>query len=265
MINLAKNNLRIGLEISYDGTSFLGWQKQTGGGTVQQVLEEKLSILTGTSMNIIGCGRTDTGVHAKQFYVHLDLEDSALEKINLYHLNSILPWDISVNRMFQAGADFHSRFDANKRKYIYRLQTRKNPFLRNYCYHFLNESRIQFNRLDEIARLILQTHDFSSFTKSNSGLNHFECKIIESKWLNPEPGVYEYHIAANRFVRGMVRLIVGCCMNYSLEKINRETILSQIQAKKQIDKSWSVPAQGLTLEEVGYPEEVTSSWIDIGV
>ena len=131
MINLAKNNLRIGLEISYDGTSFLGWQKQTGGGTVQQVLEEKLSILTGTSMNIIGCGRTDTGVHAKQFYVHLDLEDSALEKINLYHLNSILPWDISVNRMFQAGADFHSRFDANKRKYIYRLRTRKNPFLRS--------------------------------------------------------------------------------------------------------------------------------------
>jgi tRNA pseudouridine(38-40) synthase len=106
LINLAKNNLRIGLEISYDGTSFLGWQKQTGGGTVQQVLEEKLSILAGTSMNIIGCGRTDTGVHAKQFYVHLDLEDSALEKINLYHLNSILPWDISVNRMFQAGQIF---------------------------------------------------------------------------------------------------------------------------------------------------------------
>ena len=194
--------MKIGLEISYDGTSYFGWQKQTGGGTVQQVVEEKLSILSGTKIDVIGCGRTDTGVHASH---------------------------------------------------------------RNYCYQFLHESRIQLDRLEEVAAMILQTNDFSAFTKSNSGLNHFECQIHESQWVNPEPGVFEYHIAANRFVRGMVRLIVGSCLNYSLEKISLDTIGAQIQEKKQIDKSWSVPAQGLTLVEVDYPEAVKSLWIDFGI
>ncbi|MFZ1513833.1 MAG: tRNA pseudouridine synthase A [Saprospiraceae bacterium] len=257
--------MKIGLEISYDGTSYFGWQKQTGGGTVQQVVEEKLSILSGTKIDVIGCGRTDTGVHASQFYLHTELEESVQEKIKLYHLNSLLPWNISVNRIFRTGENFHSRFDANRRKYIYRLRTRKNPFHRNYCYQFLHESRIQLGRLEEVAAMILQTNDFSAFTKSNSGLNHFECQIHESQWVNPEPGVFEYHIAANRFVRGMVRLIVGSCLNYSLEKISLDTIGAQIQEKKQIDKSWSVPAQGLTLVEVDYPEAVKSLWIDFGI
>ncbi|MBK8955947.1 MAG: tRNA pseudouridine(38-40) synthase TruA [Saprospiraceae bacterium] len=246
---------RLLLELSYCGTAYKGWQIQPGEITVQSALEEKLRVLTRSEIEITGCGRTDTGVHASRYYAHFDLDSSSATVPELKSLNAMLPPDIAVHRLFKTSETFHSRFDACFRKYIYKIHLEKNPFAPfNSCW-FRETQNFDLTSLNQAAGLLQGISDFRSFAKTGNQLDHYECTLFENKWFELSPGNFEYHIAANRFVRGMVRLIVGMCINFSLQKISKEQILQDLQAGRQIKKSYSVPATGLTLVDVRYPEE----------
>ncbi len=250
--------MRYLLELAYRGTAYNGWQVQPDAPTVQSTLQEKLAILLKQQIELTGCGRTDTGVHGSSYFAHFDLAQKL--DLNLKSLNAILPEDIAVYRMYQVPDAFHARFDAWFRRYVYRLHLFKNPFASFNDHWFRETSQLDILKLEEAAALILETKDFISFAKMGNELEHFECTIYESRWVRDQSGTYEYHIAANRFVRGMVRLIVGMSINYALSRISLEEVKSDILARRQIVKSYSVAAEGLTLVEIRYPEESVDQW-----
>lgn len=244
--------MRFLIELSYDGTQYFGWQIQPDRITVQQVLQEKIFQLTGQEIEIVGCGRTDTGVHSSQYFAHFDSEESFMTQLSTYKLNAVLPKDISILDIIRVSDEFHARFNAIHRKYIYRIHSYKDPFNNSYSFYYNSLSREDLQKLNEVAEIIKNTSSFESFVKSNSGLENFTCKITESQWISKKSNQYEYHIAANRFVRGMVRLCVGACLSYTTGKISLDEIQNSILNKIQIPKSWSVPAHGLTLTEIKY-------------
>lgn len=243
------------IELSYRGTEYKGWQVQPGETTVQSVLQEKLSVLLRSDIELTGCGRTDTGVHAAQYYAHFNADKKAAALLDLKAINAMLPLDLAIHRLFEAPESFHARFDAHYRKYIYRLHLQKNPFAPfNSCW--LRETQsLDIRLLNEAAHIIEGLTDFRSFAKTGNQLEHFECILYESRWRETGPGVFEYHIAANRFVRGMVRLIVGMCIHFAQQKISKDQITENLANGQQIAKAYSVPAIGLTLVEVKYPDE----------
>ncbi|MEO6191120.1 MAG: tRNA pseudouridine(38-40) synthase TruA [Saprospiraceae bacterium] len=248
--------MRLAIELCYDGSNYYGWQIQLNQITIQEVLIEKINQLCNRHIDIVGCGRTDTGVHANQYFIHLDAEDSDLNNLTLYKLNAVLPFDISILNIYQVSDHFSARHDAYYRKYIYRIHNNKNPFNRSYSFYYYSIESESLIKLNQIAQLLGSTKNFNAFCKSKSGLENFECTIYESQWKQISEHEFEFHIAANRFVRGMVRLCVGACLSYAAGNIGLEEIELAISSQVQLDKSWSVPAHGLTLVEVRYPETV---------
>jgi tRNA pseudouridine38-40 synthase len=250
--------VRLLLELAFKGTQYHGWQIQSHDVSVQSVIQEKLSVLTRKEISIVGCGRTDSGVHAKEYFAHfhLDANDNAPEKRSL---NAILPEDIVIKNIYAVPDDFHARFDAINRKYIYKIHFHKDPFQCGDSFYMKETATLSLQKLSECAEIISGLKEFNSFVKSNSGLSEFPCTILESRWIEKDSRL-EYHITANRFVRGMVRLIVGMCVNYALEKISIEQIREDLSNQQQISKSWSIAAEGLSLVEVKYPEEKVSLW-----
>ncbi|MBK9108327.1 MAG: tRNA pseudouridine(38-40) synthase TruA [Saprospiraceae bacterium] len=247
------------LQLSYRGSAYKGWQVQPDEITVQSVIQEKLSVLLRADVELTGCGRTDTGVHASQYFAHFDTEENAATNLELKSINALLPTDLAIHHMYLTPETFHARFDAHYRKYIYKLHLQKDPFAAfNSCW-LRETSSLNFSLLNDAAHLIDGRSDFRSFAKSGNQLEHFDCTLYENQWFETSPGIFEFHIAANRFVRGMVRLIVGMCINYALQKISKEQILENLSGGQQIAKSYSVPAIGLTLVEVKYPEEKWSA------
>ncbi len=249
--------MRLLLELSYDGTEYYGWQIQPHQITIQEVLQKALLQLTGRPCEITGCGRTDTGVHASQYFAHFDLMEEDISKINVYKLNSVLPQSIAIKNIFNVQEDFHARYDAYFRKYIYRIHTVKNPFIRNYSFLFTTLEPNHLHKLNEVAQLIFQTKDFTSFAKSKSGLKNFNCEISESYWKSIDDYRFEYHISSNRFVRGMVRLCVGACLSYVLDKLSLSDLKFSIENKSLLPYNWSVPAHGLSLEEIRYSKPMS--------
>ncbi|MBK9270015.1 MAG: tRNA pseudouridine synthase A [Saprospiraceae bacterium] len=254
--------MRLALQIQFDGTQYAGWQKQAQDLSVQQKLEEVFKYLCQVDLPVTGCGRTDAGVHAKQFMCHLDLPGEQVERISTETLNRLLPGDISVDSMWITPDAFNSRFDAHHRKYIYRISYIKNPFKRIDHFYYRAAENLDLIHQEELSDVLLQLKDFKSFAKSNSGLDHFICHLTECRWKKTEHGI-EFHIAANRFVRGMVRLVVGTFLNLAQEKISLSGIQEAIQSGLPIPKAWSVPACGLTLEEVTYPKEIRNDWREL--
>lgn len=245
---------RFALELAYKGTSFSGWQIQPNAESIQSILEEKLSLLYHLPVKLVGCGRTDSGVHAGYFIAHFDLPSTNPIPLNIRSLNALLPIDISVNNCWIVPPDFHARFDAIYRKYIYRLHLNKDPLALVNSTWMRNISKLSEKSLNEAAEIIQGLHDFRAFVKSGHQLNSFECKIYESRWEETKAGNWEYHIAANRFLRGMVRLIVGMTIQYAQGKLSLAQIRADLETGVQLSQSLSVPAQGLTLEMVKYPE-----------
>lgn len=247
--------MRYVLELAYRGTQFSGWQSQTNAHTIQSELEEKLFLLTKERLSITGCGRTDSGVHAGHYIAHVDLPESILTFPVLKSLNGLLHEDVVVTKIYQSPSDFHARFDACYRKYIYRLHLRKDPFAGFNNYHLRQTAALHMDRLQMAAEIISNTDDFISFAKKGSNLLNFKCHIFESRWMELPGGHYEYHIAANRFVRGMVRLIVGMSIQLSMDKISSVQIVDDIKSGRQISRSYSIAAEGLSLVEIRYPQE----------
>jgi tRNA pseudouridine38-40 synthase len=242
--------MRWKIALSYLGTQYAGWQRQPGDMTVQQVLEEALTTILRQPIEVVGCGRTDAGVHARHYIAHFDAEPFDISKA-VYHTNAILPADIAIQSIAEESSEFHARFDATARLYRYYLHFEKNPFLQNTSYYFHQAHDINHEDLHESAALFLLFEQFKPFCKTGSDADHYRCKIMESSWeIDEHKAVYT--IRANRFLRGMVRLIVGASLNVGIGKITVEQIKESLSDQSAMPHAWSVPAQGLFLEEIVY-------------
>ncbi len=241
-------------EIAYNGTEYSGWQIQPNVLTVQEVVEKSLTQLLGYDISVMGCGRTDTGVHASQFFLHFDLKDnhSDLEKLT-YQLNAIMPDSIAVFRIFEVGEEAHSRFDATLRSYVYKIHFGKNPFEKHSSFCVFRPELFDLDLMNDAAKLIMSYEDFFPFCKTKVEVFTFKCSVTRSEWIQKSEKNLEYHISANRFLRGMVRLIVGMCLNVGSGKVSLAELKNCMDEQKRLPHAWSVPAEGLYLCEVKYP------------
>ena len=261
------------IEVSYKGTAYCGFQVQKNGITIQSEVEKALTIYFKQSFSLTGSSRTDAGVHALQNFFHFDTEqplrgndnsnqsskvlflgaDLAADNVGLgeafYHLNAILPKDIVIKRIFQVDEDAHCRFDAIGREYRYYIYWNKDPFLQDRAYYF--PYHLDKEKLQEAATLLLGNKDFTSFSKRNTQVNNFICTLQKSEWLVEEDRLY-YCVKANRFLRGMVKGLVGTMLRVGTGKISLEDLGIIIKSKDCTLADFSVPAHGLFLIEVEF-------------
>ncbi len=240
------------LTLSYRGTRYNGWQVQPNAPSVQATLEAALSTLLRQTVDIVGCGRTDTGVHARHYVAHFDAEND-LPPTFLIRLNALLPDDVAAHDIHPVAADAHARFDAWERSYEYHIALRKDPFAVETAWFFPQHQRLDLVKMQETARLLPQYADFFPFCKTHSGLDTYHCELRRAEWQHlPEQHRLVFHITANRFLRGMVRLVVGACLNVGLGKIQVADVREALEEQKTIKQALSVPPQGLFLTEVRY-------------
>jgi tRNA pseudouridine38-40 synthase len=244
--------LRYFIEIAYLGRVFHGWQLQENAITVQGELEAALSTIMGDKVAIHGSSRTDTGVHARQQFAHFDLSQ-AIDDIPklILRLNRFLHKDISIRGIYPVADDAHCRFDATGRKYIYRIIKQKDPFLKDFAALYTRESDIF--RMNEASEILFKHIDFQCFSKVKTDVFTYNCEISEAKWIQ-NGSVLEFHISANRFLRGMVRAIVGTLLDVGYGKRSLEDFESVILSKDRRNAGMASKAEGLTLERVFYPE-----------
>lgn len=248
--------MRYFVRIQYHGSQYAGWQKQPTANSVQAELESALSTILREEISIMGCGRTDAGVHASKFYFHFDT-NFADPQDQINRLNGFLPKDISIQKIHQVDKQAHARFDANYRAYEYRIGLEKNPFTTDLSWQVpLRGENIDLEKLDQVATIIKSYHTFFPFCKTNHDAHTLECHIYESHWEKRSEHELVYQIAANRFLRGMVRLIVGCSIRVATGKIAIEKIKQALDDQTRIANAYSAPAQGLFLTEVRYPLSV---------
>jgi len=245
--------LRYFIQFSYDGTAYFGYQKQPNQNTVQGVLEEALSCLLRTEIFTTGAGRTDTGVHARQMFAHFDFEGDIPENI-IKRLNSYLPSDISIQKIFPVKETAHARFDAVKRTYKYFISKRKDPFRQRFHAQFVHYD-FNVGKMNEAAQKMFLYKDFTSFSRLHSDVKTNDCHIFEALWEQRE-GELVFTVSANRFLRNMVRALVGTLMDVGRGKISVAQFQEIIEKKDRKFASMSAPAQGLVLMKVEYPEEI---------
>ncbi|MDG1296674.1 MAG: tRNA pseudouridine(38-40) synthase TruA [Saprospiraceae bacterium] len=244
--------MRYFVELAYRGTNYQGWQKQPGERpTVQDNIELSLSTLLNQSTAVMGCGRTDTGVHALQYFMHFDFEGE-LPKNFLYRLNKHLPKDISIFRIIPVDKERHVRFDASHRAYEYRIITSKDPFKIDTAHYYPFKQFTDQDKMQEAAKLLLNYEEFYPFCKSNNDSYTMRCELFHSEW-EFKDNEWTFNIAANRFLRGMIRLIVGMCLNVGQDKISLEEVKQALDEQRLLSKSLSVDASGLYLKDIRYP------------
>lgn len=246
--------MRYFLHLAYNGSAFFGWQIQPGRPTVQETLESCLSLLLHEErVAITGCGRTDTGVHASSYYAHFDIEKafSPDECRQLVHkLNNFLPKEIVIFNLFEVSPDLHARFDAESRTYQYHVCTRKDPFKLQFSYHC--HRAINVEKMNEAAALLLQNEDFTSFSKVHTQVNNFICHVTEAHWDRIDDELV-FTVTANRFLRNMVRALVGTLLEVGFGKLTVQDFQEIINQKDRCAAKTSVPANALFLTEVRYP------------
>ncbi|MCF6353332.1 MAG: tRNA pseudouridine(38-40) synthase TruA [Cyclobacteriaceae bacterium] len=243
--------MRLFVYISYKGTNYHGWQFQNNAISVQQEITESLQILLrNKSLSIIGSGRTDAGVHAKQQVFHVDIPEGTEIKNFLFRLNGILQNDIIVNHIDIVPANAHARFDAIRRSYEYHLRLKKTPFGENEYYYHRNP--LDFEAMNEASEYLLGKQDFKSFSRVKTGVNNFVCTITKAEW-QVEGAKAIFHVSANRFLRSMVRSIVGTLLEVGEGKMKPEEVKKIIKKRDRRVAGRSVPPQGLYLCKVEYP------------
>lgn len=245
--------MRYFAELAYKGSNYHGWQRQNGQTSVQATLEDAFSTILQTEIAITGCGRTDSGVHASQYFIHFDHTDTfPLEFVR--RINKFLPPDIAIYRIFEVASEAHARFDATHRAYEYHLGFQKNPFTKEICYHFPLAHLLNLELLQPAAGLLLLYKSFFPFCKTHTDVKTMDCELQRAEWeIDKNQEKLVFHIAANRFLRGMVRLIVGMCLNVAMGKQSLEEVKSALDQQKRLKKSWSVPPEGLFLKDIRYP------------
>lgn len=240
-------------EIQYDGRSYHGWQSQKNAIGVQQIVEESLSTLLNTPLQIVGSGRTDTGVHCSQQFFHVDIEKAFDKQTLLSKLNSFLPRDIAIATIRQVKPDAHARYSAVSRAYEYRITRKKNPFLAGHALHYFKPVNIQ--TMNKAAALILGAHDFQCFSKVKTDVNNFLCTIKKAHWVERGDELI-FHVEANRFLRGMVRAIVGTLLEVGAGKISISDFKQIIKSKDRKKAGENVSPSGLFLTKVKYPASI---------
>ncbi len=238
------------LETAYKGTRFSGFQSQQNAVTIQSEIERAFAVLHRQPVSLTGSSRTDAGVHAIQNYFHFDYAGD-LDPHFLYKINAILPGDIVIRQVIPVSPTAHSRFDAVSREYKYFLYGAKNPFLQDRAYFY--PYRLDLDRLREAASLIREYRDFTSFSKRNTQVKTFLCAVRESEWLQ-EGDCLVYHVRANRFLRGMVRALTATMLRVGRGILSIEEFREVIEARDCTRASFAVPAHGLFLVAVDYPE-----------
>jgi len=239
------------LEIAYDGTNYHGWQYQPNAISVQQVVNEALSTLLNEPIKCMGCGRTDTGVHASQFYLHFDAANKPTDNF-IFKLNRYLPHDIAVKRIIDVPSNAHSRFDAKYRAYDYYIHFDKNPFLEHLSYNFFLGRELDIALMNNAIEMVAQSNDFAAFQRKNESKTSI-CHIYKAEMNYDEVGKkIHIHIAANRFLRGMIRLIVGGLLRLGQHRISMAEWEAALKQQKPLIKALSAPACGLYLSVVKY-------------
>ncbi|WP_281633310.1 tRNA pseudouridine(38-40) synthase TruA [Flavobacterium luteolum] len=241
--------MRYFIQFAYNGTHYHGWQIQPNASSVQETLNKAFSVLLNETISIMGAGRTDTGVHASEMYGHFDTEKTLDIPVLVYKLNSYLPKDIAIFDIIPVRDDAHCRFDATKRTYEYHINTIKNPFLQELSWYVTQQ--LDVDLMNEAAQILLKHTDFQCFSKVNTDVNTFDCTIFEAYW-KQENGKLIFTISANRFLRNMVRAIVGTLINIGLKKITLTDFENIIASKSREKAGFSVPAHGLYLTNIYY-------------
>lgn len=244
------------IHFCYDGTRYHGWQIQPSANTVQQELQHALSTILRTPLEIVGAGRTDTGVHARHMVAHFDMTDdfetlTADQSGDLaYKLDRMLPRDISVYKIEPVSNDMHARFSALARTYHYYIHTEKNPFRRDYSCEMHYD--LDFTLMNEAASHLLRVDDFAAFCKTHTDVKTTLCQVTEAQWLKDSPTEYHFRITANRFLRNMVRAVVGTLIDVGRHRITLEDFDRIVEGKRRTEAGESMPAKALFLERVEY-------------
>ena len=242
--------MRYFVTLGYDGTSFHGWQVQPNGCSVQEELQKALSTLLRQPVATVGAGRTDAGVHARKMVAHFDI-DAPVDCAQLaYRLNRMVPRSMAVYKVEPVGDDMHARFSARKRTYRYFLHTRKDPFLRHYSceMHF----DLDFLKMNEAAAILMQYSDFGAFCKSHSDVKTTICRVMYAQWHQMSPTEWYFEISADRFLRNMVRAVVGTLVDVGRGRLTLDEFRSVIEGRKRTAAGESMPANALFLEDVEY-------------
>jgi tRNA pseudouridine38-40 synthase len=245
------------IEVAYRGTGYSGFQTQENAITIQSELERCLAVLHRFSFSLTGSSRTDAGVHARQNFFHFDCAQGLHPQL-LYKLNAILPADIVVRHVYRVTDEAHCRFDAMSRQYGYRIYSRKDAFLVDRSYYF--PYTLDVDRMQQAATLLMAYSDFTSFSKRNTQVKNFECRLERSEWVR-EGEEWVYRVKANRFLRGMVRALTSTMLLVGRGKIDLPEFQLIIESKNCERASFAVPAHGLFLEAVSYPDELLTNCI----
>lgn len=241
--------MRYLLHLAYKGTNYHGWQKQHNAISVQAVVDEKLSMLLHQTIETLGCGRTDTGVHAKSFFAHFDTENAIDTEHLLFKLNNVLPKDIVAFNITVVEPDFNARFDAKWREYEYWINTKPNPFLLEQAW--FQYGKLNVDAMNEAAQLLIGKHNFESFSKVHTQVNNFICEVTLADWQLVDTKLV-FTIQANRFLRNMVRAIVGTLLEVGKGNVSQNEFKQIIANKNRTSAGQSVPAHGLYLTQVVY-------------
>ena len=242
--------MRYLIKLSYDGSDFCGWQIQPNAPTVQQTLEQALATLLGESAPVTGAGRTDTGVNAIGYVAHFDCVRELDCAQFCYKLNAILPRSIAVSQVEKVSDSFHARFDASRREYTYFLHREKDPFADKFS--LLYTYPLDFDAMNRAASSLLGTHDFSCFEKTGADNRTSICTVTEAEWFRKDETHWYFKIAADRFLRNMVRAIVGTLLEVGRGKRSEESIAELLGSGTRCDAGESVPGNALFLSEINY-------------
>lgn len=245
--------MRYFIQLSYKGTHYCGWQIQPNAPSVQESLNEALTKILRQEIYIVGAGRTDTGVHAKQMFAHFETE-LELDLPHLKHrLNRFLKEDVAIQDIFPVADHAHTRFSATSRSYEYRVSQSKNPFLADWSWQL--EKPLDLEAMNACAQVLVGEHDFSSFSKSGTQTETNLCHVTEAQW-EERDNLLIFHISANRFLRNMVRAVVGTLIDVGQNKLDKAGFMELIARKSRSLAGVSAPAKGLYLTKVEYPKSI---------
>lgn len=242
--------MRYFITFSYDGTRYHGWQIQPNGDSVQERLEWALSTLLRREVNVTGAGRTDAGVHARVMVAHFDFDEAIDCQQLCYKLNRLLPFDIAVQEVKQVSDDMHARFSATSRTYHYYIHTKKDPFRRAYSCEI--HYPLDFALMNDAGKILTTYEDFGAFCKSHTDVKTTICHVTEARWVQTSETAWYFRITANRFLRNMVRAVVGTLIDVGRGKLSIEEFRKVIEGKRRTEAGESMPGNALFLEDVRY-------------
>jgi tRNA pseudouridine38-40 synthase len=249
-------SVRYFLTLAYRGTPFCGWQRQPNATSVQELIEKALSTILREPIEVTGCGRTDAGVHASYYVAHFSTE-KPLPPTLVIGLNSILPPDIAIYTCQPVHETAHARYDAYERAYEYHIALRKTPFAQNGVWIYPQAQRLDTDLLQATAALFPQFEAFFPFCKTHSGVDHYRCTLTKAHWdIQPENHRLVFHVTANRFLRGMVRLMMGTCIQVGMKQLPLQAVQNALEQQTALPKNLSVPPDGLYLTKILYPYPV---------